>query len=102
MRQQHNYSVVKQMKAFLERTGMDEQGASGSATWLRLEAELEREHKANLTEFTMSKGREVRYGNVIQLQHAASKKYISITRQSAALDRDGRLAVLDENAGEFS
>ena len=93
VRQQHNYSVTKQMRAFLEREGMNEQEAGSTATWLRLLQERKREKATNLTEFEHSKGREVRYGMIIQLQHAASQKYASVTRQNAELDRDGRRAV---------
>ena len=102
VRQQHNYSVTKQMRAFLEREGMNEQEARGTATWLRLLQERKREWDNNLTEFEHNKGRDVRYGHIIQLQHAASQKYASITRQNAELDRDGRRAVMDRDAGELS
>jgi hypothetical protein len=102
LRQQQNYSVTRQMRAFLDREGMSEQEARTDGRYIRLLQERKREKEANLVEFQHSIGREVRYGNIVQLQHAASQKYVSVTRHSAQLDRDGRRVLLDRDAGELA
>ena len=51
--------------------------------------ERKREKENNAVEFKHATSRPIRYGQNIQLQHMASLKYASVTRQSAELDRDG-------------
>ena len=101
---QQNYSVEKQLCAALERVGKtrDEARVCASSDPLigSLYIEREKEKKNNMQEFEMAKGREVRYGNVVQLQHHTSEKYLSVSRQTAEHIRDGRRVEVNRNAGE--
>ena len=85
VRQQHNYSVTKQMRAFLEREGMNEQEARGTATWLRPLQVRQREWANNWSEFEHNNRRDVRYGHTITLPQAASQHTQATNPQTAEL-----------------
>ena len=100
VRQQHNYTVAKQMRAALEREGLTMAEAQGDSRFRKLVDDRARERALNFDEFQQQRGREVRYGMIVQLQHVSSQKYISVSRQSAQLNKDGRRVLLDRDAGE--
>ena len=100
LRQQHNYSVFRQMRGFLEREGLSAQAAVADPRYRQLREACEREKATNLTEFKNTCGREVRYGMIVQLEHVNSHKYLAVSRQSAELNADSRRVLLDAEAGE--
>ena len=100
LRQQQNYSVTKQMRAFREREGLSAQDAVMDERYKEFLPEREREKVNNLQEFENTRGRVLRYGMIVQLQHVDSHKYACVARQSAVLNPDGRRVCLDRDAGE--
>ena len=100
LRQQQNYSVMRQIQAFLEREGLQHQEALSDLRYQEFMAASKREEIANDQEFQTLKGREVRYGAIVQLEHLASHKYAFVARQSAALNPDSRRVSVDRDAGE--
>ena len=58
-------------------------------------ADREREVERNAREYEQSKGAAVRYGMVIQLQHAISGKHLSVARQAAELNADSRRCLVE-------
>ena len=101
VRQQQNYSAAKQLRAVVETEGLTMQEVQSDPRFRKLRESREREKVQNTHEFEQTIGREVRYGNVVQLQHALSYKYVSVLRQSAELNKEARRVALDRDAGEF-
>ena len=100
LRQQHNYSVFRQMRNFLEREGLSEQEANSDTRYRELLDAREREKATNMQEFANTRGREVRYGMIVQMQHKSTHKFLSVARQNAVTNTDARRVVLDGDAGE--
>ena len=61
---------------------------------------MEREREMNAATFERTTGRDVRYGQVIQLRHSITGAFVSVGRQAALLNREGRRVTIDEGAGE--
>ena len=72
--QMANYSVAKQLKAYLEKNGMTLQEAQGEPRCRALLQQKAKEDALNEEEFESSTGREVRYGMIVQLQHDTSQQ----------------------------
>ena len=66
--QMANYSVAKQLKAYLEKNGMTLQEAQGEPRCRALLQQKAKEDALNEEEFESSTGREVRYGMIVQLK----------------------------------
>jgi len=71
----------------------------GFFPWFRLESEkLE-----NASEFQRVAGKDVHYGQTIQLMHAKSSKYVTVTvKEMAELEKDCLRVVLDSDGNEGS
>jgi hypothetical protein len=67
-----------------------------------LEIKYDREREQNRIEFERSIGKEVMYGQAIQLMHLKSKKFLTITRESAELQKDCVRLTLDEQGNANS
>ena len=74
LRQQQNYSVTRQMRAFLEREELSAQEAMLDERYQAFLPDRERERATNLQEFENSRGRTLRYGMIVQLEHYGSHK----------------------------
>ena len=74
VRNQMNYTVTERMQAMLDKEGMTVAEAAGVDRFRKILREREAEKKSNLEEFKQARGRDVRYGMVVQLQHAISQK----------------------------
>lgn len=98
--QMSNCSAAKQIKAYLDRNGVSMAEAQGDARCRPLLEARAKEEKINAQEFEQSKGRDVRYGMIVQLQHDTSHKCVAVLRESAELNRDGRRVALEKDAGE--
>ena len=120
VRQQQSYSVAGMLTAMIEKQGItldearvDARNARcaaratspsraahllltgvgrGPCVWHRLFREREQEKQRNLTEFEAARGRPVRYGMVVQLQHDTSFKYMRVSRQACAAATPGQAA----------
>ena len=102
VRQQQSYSVAGMLTAMIEKQGITLDEARVDARNARLFREREQEKQRNLTEFEAARGRPVRYGMVVQLQHDTSFKYMRVSRQAAlAGSTHGSRVVLDRDAGEW-
>jgi len=55
---------------------------------------------ANSAAYSRSVGREVRYGNVIQLQHAQTATMLAVTRHAAHVSKEARRAMLEVEPAE--
>eukprot|EP00966_Prymnesium_polylepis_P030917 719468-Prymnesium_polylepis.1 len=99
MRNQMNYSTAKKMQTLLDKEGMTAADAEGDERFRKILRDREAEKKANMEEFKLAKGRDVRYGAIIQLQHGISQKYIKVSRE-AADQAEGRKVCLDREAAE--
>lgn len=100
VQQMSNCSAAKQIKAFLDRNGISMAEAQGDARCRTLLEARAKEEKLNAQEFEQSKGRDVRYGMIVQLQHDTSHKCVAVLRESAEINRDGRRVALEKDAGE--
>ena len=98
--QQHNYASYRQMRSFLEREGLSAHAAMSDPRYRQLCDAVDSERAHNRQEFNQTCGREVRYGMIVQLQQESSHKYLSVSRQPAELNADGRRVVLDAEAAE--
>ena len=96
---QSTWTRMQNFKMLLEQTGIDLLEAPGNpetrGAWLDAQAEFELHER----EFDRAKGREVRYGSVIQLLHDARSKWLSSSRQSVGGGGGSRM-LLDSNAAE--
>ena len=96
-----NYTAATQMRALVEKEGLTIDELKDDERFRKLQEAREREKQRNAQEFQQTRGREVRYGHVVQLQHIISFKYISVQRQSAELNKDAKKVALDRDAGEL-
>ena len=99
VRQQHKYSEAAKLRKQLEAEGLKIEQVRGDPKFDSEIKRREREREQNLREFKQAAGREVRYGTVLQLQHEATHKYLSVSRQPAQL-KDARRVILDREAAE--
>lgn len=101
---QTTWSRLQAYKTLLEREGLDKlQGMTHKETrHAYLDCLAEREQAER--EFARTKGREVRYGNVIQLLHESTGKFLSTSRQSTQNEggqaQGGNSVLLDDDAGQ--
>jgi transcription elongation GreA/GreB family factor len=102
--QQRNYSIARQVKAFLEREGVSpEEAQTNEKTrqrWRELMEARKRERACNAMESEVVKGRVVRFGMIVQFRHASAKKFLYVTRQDAETNVDARAVAIDADAGE--
>ena len=63
----------------LDKEGLTAADAAGDERFRRILRDRETEKVQNMEEFKMARGRDVRYGMVIQLQHQISQKYIKVS-----------------------
>ena len=88
---------LKVYKALLEQLGLDVlEGPTHKDTrvaYLEAEAEI----KLAEAELQRTKGRDVRYGSVVQLWHVSTATFLSTSRTTHG---SGQLVILDRNAGE--
>ncbi|KAL1510122.1 hypothetical protein AB1Y20_006454 [Prymnesium parvum] len=101
VRQQHSYSVARQLQNKLDKSGLSLAEASDRAQFRNILREREREKVQNLEEFRNARGREVRYGMIIQFQHNLTQRYIKVSRLPSS-DKEGRKVVVDREAAEGS
>ena len=104
VRQQQGYTVAKRLQNRLDREGISLREASERADFTGILREREHEKVQNLEEFEAARGREVRYGTVVQLQHKLSQKYIKVALEAHQGDggQQGRNVVIDREAAEVS
>lgn len=98
--QQHNYTAAKHVRALVESEGRPSIELAAEPAHRRLFAELARERVANSAAFERSVGREIRYGHVIQFEHARTGLMLAVTRQVAHVAKDARQATLEAEAAE--
>ena len=99
VRQQHSYTVARRLQNKLDKSGLSLAEVTVRAEFRTVLREREREKAQNLEEFRTAKGREVRYGMVIQLQHNLTQRYVKVAREASG-DKEGRKVVVDREAGE--
>ena len=88
-------------RADSEREGLSaEEAAQRSPRYRELLTAREREMETNAQEFKTVQGRELRYGMIVQLQHATSHLFLQVTRQDAHCNTDARRVELDKDGGE--
>lgn len=101
----HSYKALTRLRRKLDKLGIHsiaEARASGPTGELReLLREYAIEHQRNEGEFEQVRGRAVRYGSVVQLQHESTLKYLIVSRKEAE-HAAGRVLALDGDAGELS
>ena len=100
LRAQQNYAAEVKLSAALSRMNKTRMEARGDDSFAHLFKEREKEKRNNLQEFEMAKGREIRYGMVIQLQHVISDNYLRVSRQSAEQTRDSWRVEIYRDAAE--
>lgn len=100
VRQQHNYAAAKQIRALVESVGRSALELAADPAHRRLFEDREREREANAAAFERTAGREVRYGQVIQLRNAYSGALLAVTRRSAHVSKDARRVTLEAEPGE--
>lgn len=102
VKQQMNFSVSKQLRMLLDREGITLEDAGTEVKVGELLVERDREQRQNALEFEQSKGSSVRYGMVVQLQHASSHKFICVSRQAAERSADSRRCQVEREGDERS
>lgn len=107
----HNANQYKAQKNFykkLEQYGLKEFDSKNLDDYPELNSEakeilsnlqekMEEERRKNETEHENALGRKIQFGQTIQLLHVRSKKFLSVARESAELQRDCLMTVLDEH-----
>ena len=56
--------------------------------------------ETNDKDFQHSKGRQLRYGTIVELQHDRTRMFLRVARQAAQLDADSRRVTLDQDAAD--
>ena len=102
IKMQQNHNVENDMRRFREQEGLSPEEAKDNPHYHKLLTQLEREKEANASEFIQMKGREVRYGMIVQVQHERSEKYLTVESKAARCDSEARRVMLDMNAGDLS
>ena len=99
--QQHTCGAAHALKQFLEVQGLTAQEAQREQRCQHFFDSVAREEEVNAHEFDNSKGRELRYGMVIQLKHHLSQRFAQVTTQSAEMNPEGRRVALAEEVSEL-
>ena len=94
------WNRLSELQTELERRGVDRLSVESDPTFKRLLDECATEAKVNDREFEQVKGRALRYGMVVQLQHAVSHKFLTVSAQPSSSDPDGCLLSLSYEAGK--
>lgn len=99
IRPQQNYAAENALNAELEKRGLSREVAAANAdqTLRMLFDTCANEVRINLSEFEQKCGVEIRYGMIVQLEHALSEKYLHVSQQRTT-SRDFKVLV-DRNAG---
>ena len=78
------WTRLQAYKALLDRLGLDKLHGPSNSETRALYLEVEAERLQHERDFARTKGRDVRYGNVIQLLHESSAKYLSVSHHTCA------------------
>jgi len=97
---QQNYVAARKLKAMLEQENKTAEQMAADPALMAAQAAVEREEEMNRASFSRIAGREVRYGQVVQLHHAVTDVPVAVGRQAALLNREGRRVVESEAAGD--
>ena len=92
------WTRLQAFKMLLEQTGVSLLEAQGHPETRAAYVDVQSEFELHEREFDRAKGREVRYGSVIQLLHDAGSQWLSTSRQSVG--GGGNRMLLDSHAGE--
>ena len=98
---QQMYTMAKQLRNFDAHPPVHVPPEQLRIRREQLVKEAQREKALNESEVHNTAGRELRYGKVLQLQHAVSGKLVAVSHQASAHNRDARRVIItDTNVGE--
>jgi hypothetical protein len=100
----YKYDAQSHLNEELERNGSSREHISsikGDSVLARLEEAERDEQKENLQEYHRMAGKPLTYGQMVQLQHEKSGKFVAITvKEIAELEKHCLKVVLDEMGNE--
>lgn len=100
IRPQHDYSSAKTLQKVLDQHGVTLDEVVGDGEYAKLFEARDTERANNLKDAEQARGRALRYGMVVQLQHDTSLNYLCVTRGKVDNDPKARMVSLSRDFGE--